>query len=61
MKEFPAFHAIEQLIPPRTPERQMEAAQGAVHAQHLGITGIQDAFAYESSLRLWGQLDAQRG
>lgn len=62
MKEFPAFHAIEQLIPPRTPERQMEAARGAVRTLNgLGITGIQDAFAYESSLRLWGQLDAQKG
>jgi len=62
MKEFPAFHAIEQLIPPRTPERQMEAARGAVRTLNtLGITGIQDAFAYETSLRLWGQLDAQQG
>lgn len=62
MKEFPAFHAIEQLVPPRTPERQMQAARGAVQTLNaLGITGIQDAFAYESSLRLWGQLDAQQG
>lgn len=58
IKEFPAFHAIEALIPPRQPARMIQAAAAAIRFNNsLGITGIQDAYTPEGYLKVWGALD----
>jgi len=61
-KEFPAFLALERQVPPRTQARQLAAAQAAgVTLNGVGITGVQDAFSAESTLRIWSQLDRGPG
>lgn len=62
LKEFPAFLAVEQQIPPRSPEKQLKAAAAAEATLHrFGITGVQDAFSSEAILRVWDQLNRTRG
>ncbi|MTV36038.1 amidohydrolase [Duganella radicis] len=61
-KEFPAFLALERQVPPRTQARQLAAAQAAgATLNGVGITGVQDAFSSESTLRIWSQLDRGPG
>jgi predicted amidohydrolase YtcJ len=62
LKEFPAFHAIEQLMPARPAQRLRAAALGATQTLNgLGITTVQDAFASEQILRTWTALDREQG
>lgn len=62
LKEFPAFRAIEALIPPRSPARMAQAAAATVrHNNALGITGIHEAYSGESYLKAWTELDREQG
>ena len=62
LKEFPAFLAVEQQIPPRSPERQLQAAAAAeATLNRFGITGVQDAFSSEAILRVWDRLNRTQG
>lgn len=61
-KEFPAFLALERQVPPRTQPRQLAAAQAAgATLNAVGITGVQDAFSSDSTLRIWSQVDRGPG
>lgn len=61
-KEFAAFLPIEHQIPPRTPERQLNAARAAGKTLvAFGITGVQDAFSSENILATWHRLDSTEG
>lgn len=61
-KEFPAFLALERQIPPRTQARQLNAARAAgATLNAVGITGVQDAFTSEGTLRIWSQVDRGPG
>lgn len=61
-KEFPAFLALERQVPPRTVPRQLAAAQAAgATLNAVGITGVQDAFSAEGTLRIWSQVDRGPG
>lgn len=62
LKEFPAFDAVNQLIPPRPPQRLLTAAQAAVRTlQGFGITAVQDAWVDAHLLHTWHQADQQPG
>ncbi|MBT0963863.1 amidohydrolase [Denitromonas iodatirespirans] len=62
LKEFPAFLAVMKQIPPRTPERQTQAAIAAGKTLNaFGITGAQDAFDSEAILKIWHQVDREHG
>ncbi|WP_343731906.1 amidohydrolase [Duganella sp.] len=61
-KEFPAFLALERQVPPRTQARQLAAAKAAgATLNAVGITGVQDAFSSEGTLRIWSQVDRGPG
>ncbi len=62
LKEFPAFGAIEKLIPPRTPERMAQAAAASLRLNNeLGITAIHEAYSGEAYLDAWTALDQAQG
>jgi len=62
LKEFPAFGAIERLIPPRTPERLAQAAAASLRLNNeLGITAIHEAYSGEGYLEAWTGLDHEQG
>jgi predicted amidohydrolase YtcJ len=62
LKEFPAFSAIEKLIPPRTPERMAQAAAASLRLNNeLGITAIHEAYSGEAYLEAWTGLDKTQG
>lgn len=54
LKEFPAFDKVQQLIPPRRPERLLKAAQdAAARLSAMGFTSVQDAWADRTLLDTW--------
>lgn len=62
LKEFPAFRAIEALVPPRTPERMAAGAVEALRVNNaLGITAIHEAYSGEAYLKAWTDLDRAEG
>jgi predicted amidohydrolase YtcJ len=62
IKEFPAFRAVEALLPERQPERMRQAALAAIKLNNsFGITGIQDAYSSEGYLKVWSGLDRNSG
>ncbi len=62
LKEFPAFDKVQQLIPPRTPERLLQAVRSATGTLNaFGITGVQDAWVDRTLLGAWQQVDKSAG
>jgi predicted amidohydrolase YtcJ len=60
--EPPAWGAINQMIPPRPPERLLKAANSAAQTLNaFGITGVQDAYVSREVLQSWQRADAQPG
>lgn len=62
LKEFPAFDKVQQLIPPRKPERLLQAAQSAMKTLNaLGVTSIQPAMVNRTELDVWHKSDQLPG
>lgn len=58
LKEFPAFDKVQQLIPPRAPERLLQAAREAAKTLNgYGITSVQDAWVDRNLLDTWQRAD----
>lgn len=58
LKEFPAFDKVQQLIPPRSPQRLLQAVNSvAKQLNGLGITGVQDAWVDRTLLQAWQTAD----
>lgn len=58
LKEFAAFDKVQQLVPPRTPERLLQAAQTAASQLNaFGITAVQDAWVNRIYLDAWHRAD----
>lgn len=58
LKEFAAFAKVQDLIPPRTPERLLQAAQRAAQTLNaFGITAVQDAYVNRTILSAWRSAD----
>ena len=54
LKEFPAFDKVQQLLPPRRPDRLLQAAQtAAAQLSAKGVTSIQDAWVDRTLLHTW--------
>lgn len=54
LKEFPAFDKVQQLVPPRRPDRLLQAAQtAAAQLSAMGLTSIQDAWVDRTLLDTW--------
>ena len=62
LKEFPAFDRVQQLIPPRKPERLLQAAQSVMKTLNaLGITSVQPAMVNRTELDVWHRADQLPG
>lgn len=54
LKEFPAFDKVQQLVPPRRPDRLLQAAQDvAARFSAMGFTSVQDAWVDRTLLLTW--------
>lgn len=62
LKEFPAFQALLQLVPPPTQGRRLAAGKAAARTMaSLGITSVQEAVSSEVNLKVWSSLDRGEG